>query len=104
MRKGDAPAGEDDLPQRFAAVGEMAVPGEGHEDVGDGEENDGAQGASACAKTPIACGRKISSPTFCGTQADSGQKKRSRESAAFDAVHEKARRAAAKRTTRRLTR
>ena len=46
FEKGDAPAGEDDLPQRFAAVFEVAVPGEGHKEVGNGEQNDGAQGAS----------------------------------------------------------
>jgi len=45
FEKGDAPAGEDDLPQRFAALLEMAVPGEGHEDIGNDEKNDGAQGA-----------------------------------------------------------
>jgi len=46
FEKGDTPAGEDNLPQRFAAVFEVAVPGEGHENVGDGEQSDGAQGAS----------------------------------------------------------
>ena len=51
FEKGDAPTGEDDLPQRCAAVFEMAVPGEGHEDVGNGEQNDGAQRASGYAKT-----------------------------------------------------
>ena len=39
FEKGDAPAGEDDFPQRFATVFEVTVPGEGHEDVGDGEKN-----------------------------------------------------------------
>lgn len=40
LEEGDAPAQEDDEQQRKAPFGqelEMAVPGEGHEDVGDGK-------------------------------------------------------------------
>jgi hypothetical protein len=43
FEKGDAPTGDDDLPERFAAVFQVAVPREGHEDVGDGEKQNGAQ-------------------------------------------------------------
>ena len=42
FEKGDSPAGDNDFPERFAAVFEVAVPGEGHEDIGDGEQSDGA--------------------------------------------------------------
>jgi len=38
-----APAGQHDFPQRLAAVFEVPVPGKGHEDVGNGEQSDGAQ-------------------------------------------------------------
>ena len=46
FEESDAPAGENNLPERFAAVFEMAVPGESHEDVGNGEQSDGAQKSS----------------------------------------------------------
>ena len=36
FEKSDAPTGNDHFPERFAAIFEMAVPGEGHEDVGNG--------------------------------------------------------------------
>jgi len=44
FEESDAPAGEDDFPQRFAAIFEMAVPGEGHEDVGNRKKKNRAQG------------------------------------------------------------
>lgn len=37
FEKSDSPAGKDDFPEGFAAVLEMTVPGESHEDVGDGK-------------------------------------------------------------------
>jgi hypothetical protein len=33
LKKGNAPTDEDDLPQGFIAESEMAIPGEGHEDI-----------------------------------------------------------------------
>ena len=54
FEEGDAPTGEDDFPEGFAAVFEVAVPGEGHEDVGDGEQDDGAHRGKTLA---IRCGR-----------------------------------------------
>lgn len=40
FEKSDAPTCEDDFPERFAAIFQMTVPGEGHEDVGNGEKKD----------------------------------------------------------------
>ena len=39
FEEGDAPADEDDLPQGVLAVFQVAVPGKGHEDVGEDEKN-----------------------------------------------------------------
>jgi hypothetical protein len=44
FEEGDAPTGQNHLPERRIAIFQMTVPGEGHEDIGDGEKNDGAQG------------------------------------------------------------
>ena len=41
LEEGNAPADENDLPQGLVAKSEVAVPGKGHEDVGEGEKNDG---------------------------------------------------------------
>ena len=41
LKEGDAPTDEDDLPQRFMTEPQVAIPGEGHEDVGDDEQNNG---------------------------------------------------------------
>jgi len=38
FEESDAPADQDDLPQRFLAEFQVAVPSEGHEDVGAGQE------------------------------------------------------------------
>src|SRR5690606_26139586 len=38
--EGDAPAHEDHLPERLVAEAQVAVPGEGHEDVRDDEEEE----------------------------------------------------------------
>jgi hypothetical protein len=43
LKESDAPARDNYLPERRVAVFQMAVPREGHEDVGDGEKNDRAQ-------------------------------------------------------------
>jgi len=40
LEEGNAPTDEDDLPEGFLAKAKMAVPGEGHEDVGEDEKND----------------------------------------------------------------
>ena len=42
FEESDPPTCDDDFPKSFAAVFEMAVPCEGHEDIGDGEKKDGA--------------------------------------------------------------
>jgi hypothetical protein len=42
FEESDAPTGENDIPERFAAILEVALPREGHEDVGDGEQQDRA--------------------------------------------------------------
>ena len=44
FEKGDAPAGDDDFPERLAAVFEVAVPGKGHEDVGNRQQDYGSHG------------------------------------------------------------
>lgn len=41
FEKGDAPTGENNFPESLAAVFEMAVPSERHEDVGDGQKKNG---------------------------------------------------------------
>ena len=41
LEEGDAPADQYDLPQRLAFIFQMAIPGAGHEDVGEDEKNDG---------------------------------------------------------------
>ena len=38
----DSPTDQNDLPKSFATI-EMAIPSEGHKDVGDGEKEDRAQ-------------------------------------------------------------
>src|ERR1700687_3501824 len=40
FEEGDAPTGQDDFPQSLAAVFEMAIPGEGHEDVREDQQQD----------------------------------------------------------------
>jgi len=40
FEKSDTPTGENNFPERFAAVFQVAVPGEGHEDVGNSEQRD----------------------------------------------------------------
>jgi hypothetical protein len=42
FEEGDHPADDNYLEQRHLAVFQVAVPGEGHEDVGDGEQGDGS--------------------------------------------------------------
>jgi hypothetical protein len=37
LEKSDAPTGDDDLPERSTAKFQVAVPGEGHKNVGNGE-------------------------------------------------------------------
>ncbi len=44
FEEGDEPADDDDGQQRGVAVLEVAVPGDGHEDVGADEEKDGFHG------------------------------------------------------------
>jgi len=41
LEEGNRPTHEDDLPERLVAKAEVAVPGKGHEDVGDGEKDYG---------------------------------------------------------------
>ena len=41
LEEGDSPTDQNDLPQRFVAESEVPVPGKGHENVGNGEKNDG---------------------------------------------------------------
>jgi hypothetical protein len=42
FEKGDAPTGQNNFPESLAAVLKMAVPSEGHEDVGDSKKEDGS--------------------------------------------------------------
>ena len=42
FKKGNAPTGQNNFPESLAAVLEMAVPSEGHEDVGDSKKEDGS--------------------------------------------------------------
>ena len=42
FEESDAPTSENNFPERFAAVFQVAVPGEGHEDVGNSEQKDRA--------------------------------------------------------------
>ena len=39
FKESNGPTDEDDLPERLLAKAEVAVPGKGHEDVGDGEKD-----------------------------------------------------------------
>ena len=39
LKEGNRPTDEDDLPERLMAKAEVAVPGKGHEDVGNGEKD-----------------------------------------------------------------
>ena len=43
FEKRDAPTGDDDFPESFVAVFQVAIPREGHKDIGDGEQKNGAQ-------------------------------------------------------------
>jgi len=47
FEESDAPTSENNFPERFTAVFKVAVPGKGHEDVGDREEKNCAHGAVA---------------------------------------------------------
>jgi hypothetical protein len=38
FEESDTPAGQNDLPQSFAAIFEVAIPGKGHEDVRNGQQ------------------------------------------------------------------
>jgi hypothetical protein len=58
FEESDAPTGEDDLPQSFTAIFKVAIPGEGHEDVGNGEKKN-------CAHEGVAPEiRKLDAKTF----------------------------------------
>src|SRR5215469_7309586 len=46
LEEGDTPAHENHLPQYRLAVFEVSVPREGHEDVGDGQQDDGGHAPS----------------------------------------------------------
>ena len=46
FEEGDAPGDEYGLPERHAGILQVAVPGNGHEDVGGGKEQDGAEHGS----------------------------------------------------------
>jgi hypothetical protein len=48
FEKSDTPTCEDDLPESLAAVFEMAIPGKGHEDIRDGEQQDGSHNYLRC--------------------------------------------------------
>ena len=41
LKEGDAPADEDDLPQRLLPKLQMPIPGNRHKDIGEDEKNDG---------------------------------------------------------------
>jgi|SRR5580700_5336319 hypothetical protein len=43
LEKGDAPTGDNHFPERSVAKFQVAVPGEGHKDVGNGEQDYRAQ-------------------------------------------------------------
>jgi hypothetical protein len=43
FEKCDAPTGDDDFPESFVPIFQVAIPREGHKDVGDGEKQNGAQ-------------------------------------------------------------
>jgi hypothetical protein len=42
LDKSDQPACQDDFPQSRIFVPEVAIPGKGHKDIGNGQEDDGA--------------------------------------------------------------
>jgi len=47
FEESDAPTSEDNFPERFAAVFQVAVPGKRHEDVGNSQKKDRSHGADA---------------------------------------------------------
>src|ERR1039458_1434636 len=51
LEEGDAPTDEDDLPERVLAVFQVAVPGNGHKDVGEDEKDH-------CPHNCVGCGRQ----------------------------------------------
>lgn len=53
LEEGDPPASEDDEEEGGAPVLEVAIPGEGHEDVREGEEDDGLQRRSSIPSKAI---------------------------------------------------
>jgi hypothetical protein len=44
LKEGDPPADHDHFEQRDLAIFQVAILGEGHEDVGDGKESNGSHG------------------------------------------------------------
>jgi hypothetical protein len=43
FEKCDSPTGDDDFPESLVAIFQVAIPREGHKDIGDGEKQNGAQ-------------------------------------------------------------
>lgn len=41
LKKGNAPADQDDLPERYILMFQVPIPGESHKGVGNGKQNDG---------------------------------------------------------------
>jgi PLP dependent protein len=77
FEEGDAPADQDDLPQRFLAEFQVAVPGEGHKDVGEDEQDD-------CPHGRIGCGQ--GGPGFSGSTMTALSENLERLEAAIAAV------------------
>jgi hypothetical protein len=66
FEEGDTPADEDYFPDGYVLIFQVSVPGEGHECVGNEEEDDGAHGAKVEKKVnrPKRAGRLLQVSTF----------------------------------------
>src|ERR1700733_11137225 len=65
FRKRDQPAQDDDLQQRRAAILQMTIPGKGHKNVGEGQEQNGRHADICCVIPRCSCSRQ-SGP--CGSR------------------------------------
>src|SRR5271157_4730020 len=55
LEEGDKPADENHLPERLMPEPKVPIPGKGHEDVGDGEKNDGPHFVILCTEYGLSC-------------------------------------------------
>jgi PLP dependent protein len=64
LKEGDTPADQNDLPKRLLTILQVAVPGDGHEDVGADEKNNGPHFFIRYPEVGRSCGRRVHGGNF----------------------------------------